>query len=92
MGGSDAYSLSKNAPKEALEFLEFLVTKDQQEAYAKAFQSIPVNQAAQSVITQPYNISALQAANKAGYSVTYLDTLFGQNVGNAMNTSVVNVW
>jgi raffinose/stachyose/melibiose transport system substrate-binding protein len=91
MGGSDAYSLSKNAPKEALEFLEFLVTKDQQEAYAKAFQSIPVNQAAQSVITQPYNVSALQAANKASYSVLYLDTEFGENVGNALNTAVVSV-
>ena len=91
MGGSDAYSLSKNAPKEAFEFLEFLVTKDQQEAYAKAFQSIPVNQAAQSIITQPYNVSALQAANKAGYSVLYLDTEFGENVGNALNTAVVSM-
>ena len=91
MGGSDAYSLSKGAPKEALEFLEFLVTKDQQEAYAKAFQSIPVNQQAQEVITQPYNVSALQAANKASYSVLYLDTEFGLNAGNAMNTAVVNL-
>jgi raffinose/stachyose/melibiose transport system substrate-binding protein len=91
MGGSDAYSLSKNAPKEALEFLEFLVTKDQQEAYAKAFQSIPVNKGAQAVITEPYNVSALQAANKAGYSMLYLDTQFGQNVGNAMNTAVVSL-
>jgi raffinose/stachyose/melibiose transport system substrate-binding protein len=91
MGGSDAYSLSKNAPKEALEFLEFLVTKDQQVAYAKAFQSIPVNQAAQAGITESYNVSALQAANKASYSVLYLDTQFGQNVGNAMNTAVVNL-
>ena len=91
MGGSDAYSLSKNAPKEALEFLEFLVTKDQQEAYAKAFQSIPVNKDAQAVITQSYNVSALQAANKATYSMLYLDTQFGQNVGNAMNTAVVGL-
>ena len=91
MGGSDAYSLSKNAPKEALEFLEFLVTKDQQEAYAKAFQSIPVNKDAQAVITAPYNVSALQAANKATYSMLYLDTQFGQNVGNAMNTAVVGL-
>ena len=91
MGGNDAYSLSAKAPKEALEFLEFLVTKDQQVAYAKAFQSIPVNQAAQSVITQPYNISALQAANKAAYSMLYLDTQFGQNVGNALNSGVVNL-
>lgn len=91
MGGNDAYSLSKNAPKEALQFLEFLLTKDQQEAYAKAFVSIPVNQQAQGVVTASYNISALQAANKATYSVLYLDTEFGLNAGNAMNTAVVNL-
>ncbi|HET9171674.1 MAG TPA: extracellular solute-binding protein [Actinospica sp.] len=91
MGGNDAYSLSKNAPKEAFGFLEFLLTKDQQEAYAKALQAIPVNQQAQSVVTASYNVSALQAFNKASYSMQYLDTQFGQNVGNAMNTSVVNL-
>jgi len=91
MGGNTAFSLSKNAPKEAFQYLEFLLTKDQQEAYAKAFQSIPVNQQAQDVVTAPYNISALQAANKAAYSITFLDTLFGLNVGNAMNAAVVNL-
>ena len=89
MGGNDAFSLSKNAPKEALQFLEFLATKDQQAAYAAAFKSIPVNQQAQAGVTAPYNVSALQAANKASYSMLFLDTQFGQNVGNAMNTAVV---
>jgi len=91
MGGSGGYSLSKNAPKEAFGFLEFLVTKDQEEAYAKAFDTIPVNKDAQEVVTQPYNISALQAFNKAAYSVQFLDSEFGQNIGNAMNTAVVNL-
>ncbi|AYG04078.1 extracellular solute-binding protein [Gryllotalpicola protaetiae] len=91
LGGIDGYSVSKNAPKEATEFLEFLVTKDQQEAYAKAFNSIPVNKDAQEVVTDPYNVSALQAFNKAAYASQYLDTLYGQNVGNAMNTAVVNL-
>lgn len=91
MGGNTAFSLSKNAPKEAFQYLEFLLTKDQQEAYAKAFQSIPVNQQAQEVVTAPYNVSALQAANKAAYSITFLDTMFGLNVGNAMNAAVVNL-
>ncbi|WP_327287618.1 ABC transporter substrate-binding protein [Streptomyces sp. NBC_01198] len=91
MGGSGGYSLSKKAPKEALGFLEFLLTKDQQVAYAKAFVTIPVNKEAQSVVTEPYNISALQAFNKAAYSMQFLDTEYGQNVGNAMNTAVVNL-
>jgi raffinose/stachyose/melibiose transport system substrate-binding protein len=91
MGGSDGYSLSKNAPAAAFGFLEFLVTKDQQEAYAQAFQAIPVNPAAQVVVTEPYNISALQAFNKAGYTMQYLDTEYGENVGNALNTAVVSM-
>jgi raffinose/stachyose/melibiose transport system substrate-binding protein len=91
MGGSGGYSLSANAPKEAFGFLEFLLTKDQQEAYATAFITIPVNKAAQVVVTQPYSISALQAFNKAAYTMQFLDTLFGQNVGNAMNMAVVNL-
>ena len=91
MGGSGGYSLSKNAPKEAFGFLEFLVTKDQEEAYANAFDTIPVNKAAQEVVTQSYNISALQAFNKAAYSIQFLDSEYGQNVGNALNTAVVNL-
>jgi raffinose/stachyose/melibiose transport system substrate-binding protein len=91
MGGSGGYSLSKNAPKEAFNFLQFLVTKEQQEGYAKGFVTIPVNKAAQSVVTDSYNISALQAFNKAAYSIQFLDTEYGQNVGNAMNTAVVNL-
>ncbi len=91
MGGLDGYSLSKNAPKEAFDFLRFLVTSDQQKAYAKAFFTIPVNKEAQEVVTDSYNVSALQAFNKAPYSMMFLDTEYGQNVGNAMNTAVVNL-
>jgi raffinose/stachyose/melibiose transport system substrate-binding protein len=91
MGGGGGYSLSKNAPQEAFGFLEFLVTKDQQEAYAKAFDTIPVNKAAQETVTDSYNVSALQAFNKAAYTIQFLDTEYGQNVGNAMNTAVVSM-
>jgi raffinose/stachyose/melibiose transport system substrate-binding protein len=92
MGGVDGYSLSSNAPKEAFGFLEFLLTTPQQEAYSQAFVTIPVNKAAQSVVTQPYSVSALQAFNKAAYTMQFLDTQYGQNVGNAMNTAVVNLF
>ena len=92
MGGIDGYSLSPNAPKEAFEFLEFLVTTDQQKLYSQAFVTIPVNKASQSVVTQPYSVSALEALNKAGYTMQFLDTQYGQNVGNAMNAAVVDLF
>ncbi|URN14528.1 hypothetical protein LUW77_04905 [Streptomyces radiopugnans] len=67
------------------------MTKGQQEAYAEAFDTIPVNKEAQGVVTESYNISALEAFNKAAYSMQFLDTVYGQNVGNAMNIAVVNL-
>ena len=91
MGGVDGYSLSAHAPKEAFGFLEFLLTTDQQKLYSQAFVTIPVNKAAQSVVTQSYNVTALQALGQAAYTMEFLDTEFGQNVGNAMNTAVVNL-
>ncbi|MFD6533942.1 ABC transporter substrate-binding protein [Streptomyces sp. NPDC060184] len=91
MGGAGGYSLSRNAPKEALSFLQFVVTKEQQESYAQAFDTVPVNKKAQGVVTESYNISALETFNKAAYSMQFLDTVYGQNVGNAMNIAVVNL-
>ena len=91
MGGIDGYSLSPNAPKQAFEFLEFLVTTPEQKAYATAFVTLPVNKAAQSVVTDSVSVSALQALNKAGYTMQFLDTQYGQNVGNALNAAVVNL-
>jgi raffinose/stachyose/melibiose transport system substrate-binding protein len=92
MGGGGGYSLSTHAPKEAFGFLEFLVTTDQQKLYSQAFVTIPVNKAAQSVVTQPYSVSALEALNKAAYTMQFLDTQYGQNVGNAMNAAVVDLF
>ncbi|MCG7523104.1 extracellular solute-binding protein [Streptomyces sp. OfavH-34-F] len=91
MGGAGGYSLSDKAPDEALDFLRFVITKEQQEAYAGAFDTVPVNKKAQGVVTKSYNVSALKAFNKAAYSMQFLDTVYGQNVGNAMNIAVVNL-
>ncbi|MFF1633402.1 ABC transporter substrate-binding protein [Leifsonia sp. NPDC058248] len=92
MGGIDGFSCSAQAPKkECTAFLNYMTTKSVQEAYYKAFNAIPVNKDAQSVITEPYLKSVLEAYNKAPFVSQYLDTLLGQNVGNAMNTGVVDL-
>ncbi len=91
MGGFDGFSLSKNAPAQAWQFLEFLLTTPQQEAYAKAFVTIPVNPAAQGVVTDPSAVEVKNALNKSAYTMQFLDTQYGQNVGNALNAAVVNL-
>lgn len=92
MGGVDGFTCSAQAPKEeCTAFLNFFMQKEQQEAYADAFKTLPANQDAQSVVTDPALKSILEAYNEAPYVTVWLDTLFGQNVGNALNTSVVDM-
>ena len=92
MEGADSYSCSAWAPEPACNnFLNFIATTDEQKTYATAFQVIPANTQAQAgAASDPATAEALKAANSAKYSVLFLDTLFGSNVGNALNTAVVN--
>ena len=91
MGGVDGYSCSADAPDECAEFLNFALSKESQEAYADAFQTLPASTEAQSVVTDPALVSILEAYNEAPYVSVWLDTLYGQNIGNALNTAVVNL-
>jgi raffinose/stachyose/melibiose transport system substrate-binding protein len=91
MGGADGYSCSAKAPKECTDFLNYILTKDVQEAYYKAFNSLPISKEAQGAVTEDYLKAVLDAYNKAPYVSQWLDTVYGQNVGNALNIGVVNL-
>ena len=91
MGGVDGYSCFVDAPPACADFLNFISEKDNQEAYATAFQTVPASQEAQAAVTDPSLKLVLEAYNNAPYVTVWLDTLFGQNVGNALNVAVVNL-
>ena len=91
MGGVDGYACSAKAPKECPAFLNFYMQKKYQENYAKAFQTLPASKDAQGVVTDPALKAILDSYNSAPYVQVWLDTLFGQSVGNALNTGVVNM-
>ncbi|WP_121191751.1 ABC transporter substrate-binding protein [Motilibacter peucedani] len=92
LGGVDGYSCSAKAPKQACaDFLNYIATTPVQEAYYKAYNSPPVNTEAQSVVTEPYLKTVLSSYNSAPFVSQWLDTLYGQNVGNALNVGVVNM-
>jgi multiple sugar transport system substrate-binding protein/raffinose/stachyose/melibiose transport system substrate-binding protein len=91
MGGVDGYSCWVKAPVECADFLNFYMQKEWQEKYATAFQTLPASKDAQSVVTTPALQDILKAYNDSAYTVVWLDTLFGQNIGNALNAGVVNM-
>jgi len=91
MGGVDGYSCSAKAPKQCADFLNYIATPPVQEAYYKAFNAPPVNTEAQKQVTEPYLQDVLAAYNKAPYVSQWLDTVLGQNIGNALNVAVVDM-
>lgn len=91
LGGLDGYSCSQKSPAACVDFLNYLATTPEQNAYYKAFSSPPVNTEAQKLVTEPYLKQVLTAYNGAPYVSQWLDTVYGQNVGNAMNVAVVNL-
>jgi raffinose/stachyose/melibiose transport system substrate-binding protein len=91
MGGVDGYSCFVDAPPACADFLNFMSKKEHQEAYATAFQTVPASLEAQAAVTDPSLKLVLEAYNEAPYVTVWLDTLFGQNIGNALNVAVVNL-
>ncbi|RIJ52360.1 extracellular solute-binding protein [Clavibacter lycopersici] len=91
MGGIDGYSCSAQAPKECVDFLNYIGTADVQKEYYAAFNAPPVNTEAQTAVTEPYLQEIITAYNDAPYVSQWLDTVYGLNVGNAMNVGVVDL-
>jgi len=91
MGGVDGYSCAAQAPVECADFLNFIASAEQQTLYYEAFNSPVVNTVAQEAITEPYLQQILEAYNNAPFVSQWLDTVLGQNVGNALNVAVVDM-
>ncbi|WOF24239.1 extracellular solute-binding protein [Microbacterium betulae] len=91
MGGVDGYSCSADSPPACEDFLNFIASQEWQERYAEAYQTIPASKAAQGAVTDPALEPLIASYNDASYVVVWLDTLLGQSVGNALNTSVVEL-
>jgi multiple sugar transport system substrate-binding protein/raffinose/stachyose/melibiose transport system substrate-binding protein len=91
MGGVDGYSCAKDSPASCEKFLNFVSSKEWQEKYAVAFQTVPASQEATGAVTDPSLKPLMEAYQKAPYVALWLDTALGQNVGNALNTSVVEM-
>ncbi|MDH6182164.1 raffinose/stachyose/melibiose transport system substrate-binding protein [Microbacteriaceae bacterium SG_E_30_P1] len=91
LAGVDGYSCSVDAPDACVDFLNYIATSDVQEAYYAAYNAPVVNTVAQEVITEPYLQQILEAYNAAPFVSPWLDTVYGQNVGNALNVAVVEL-
>jgi len=92
MAGSDGYSCSSTAPQPACtDFLNFMAQKSWDGQYATAYTTLPARSDANDVVTDPALKGAADAYSNAKYVSLWFDTLLGQDVGNAVNQSVVDI-
>ncbi|MBY5164259.1 extracellular solute-binding protein [Salsipaludibacter albus] len=83
-GGVDGFVVGKDAPDEAVDFLEFLTNEENQETWATS-SGLPVNPDAVDVIEDPQMQQVLEALNGADFLQIALDQYFSPEVGAAIN-------
>lgn len=88
LGGGDAWALSADAPAEAVDFVEYLLSDEVQQGFAENSMGLPTNSAATSSVADPALASLLQVRDSAPYVQLYFDTAFGASVGGAMNDEI----
>jgi raffinose/stachyose/melibiose transport system substrate-binding protein len=92
IGGGDAWAASADAPDEAVDFMQYLLSDDVQKKFAELNMGLPTNPAASDSVADPTLKSLLTFRDDSPFIQLYFDTALGTNVGNAMNAAVVNVF
>ncbi|MCQ3930590.1 MAG: ABC transporter substrate-binding protein [Chloroflexi bacterium] len=87
LGGGDGYAVGSNAEDEAVDFLKFITSAENQAAGAKIW-ILPTVAAAESAIEDPVLQTILVARNSATYSQLYYDQFLPPAVGQAVNDAV----
>ncbi|NMN02139.1 ABC transporter substrate-binding protein [Bifidobacterium panos] len=91
MGAATGFAVNPSAPQAAVDFVNFMAEKDNQEKYATAFSTIPASAEAYDVVTDENLKEIIEAMSKSDDMQLWMDTALGGNIGNALNSGVVNL-
>ncbi len=84
IGGGDGFAVGKDAPPEAVEFLQFLTNETNQRTWAEAGSGIPVNPTAKDGLG-PELVPVAEALGSSTFLQLYLDQFFTSEIGTAIN-------
>jgi raffinose/stachyose/melibiose transport system substrate-binding protein len=90
-GGGNGFAIGKNAPDEAVDFLRFLTSKENNSIYAATGNIIPTVKGADVALKDPNAKLVKALVDKAGYYQLYLDQFFPPAVGGVVNDSVQTI-
>jgi raffinose/stachyose/melibiose transport system substrate-binding protein len=92
-GGGNGFAVAKDAPPEAIEFLEFISTKENADRWGALNSGIlPVTVGSESSVTDPQLASVLDARAKADYVQLYLDQATTPELGAVINDAVATLF
>ena len=92
MGGGNGFVVGKNAPPEAVDFLRYLTSLDNQIKLTELGVIIPVVKGAETHITDPNMVLVFNAVSDAEYFQLYYDQYLPPAVGEAVNDSVQGIF
>ena len=87
-GGGDGFAVGKDAPPEAVEFLEFITNVDNAKVWGESGSGLPVTKGSEVSITDPNMQMVLSGIDQASFVQLYLDQFFTPDVGAAVNDAV----
>jgi raffinose/stachyose/melibiose transport system substrate-binding protein len=93
LGGGDGFGIGKNASPEAIEFVRFLTSLENQTALAeKGIAVPPVIKGAESAITDPNLQQIAKTVGEANYLQLYYDQFLPPAVGQTVNDAVQTIF
>jgi raffinose/stachyose/melibiose transport system substrate-binding protein len=84
-GGVQGFLVTKDAPPEAIDFLKFFATPDEQKAAAAAGVYVPAVKGTDQFITNPLVAQVAQTLSNATWLQNFLDQDLGPSVGRVVN-------
>ncbi len=84
-GGGDGFVVGKDAPPEAVDFLEFITNVDNAKTWGASGSGLPVTNGADVSITDPNMKAVLDGVKSTTFMQIFLDQFFSSEVGGAVN-------
>jgi raffinose/stachyose/melibiose transport system substrate-binding protein len=93
LGGGDGFAVGKNAPPEAIEFVRFLTSVENQTAMAKAGLAVPpVVKGAEAGLSDPLLKEVQSRVSQAKYYQLYYDQYLPPAVGQTVNDATQGIF
>ncbi len=92
-GGGNGFAVGKDAPPEAVEFLEYATSLEVAQRWGETNSGIlPVTLGSEESVTDPYLQDVMAARSDATYVQPYLDQAYNTDLGNDINDAVEQLY